>query len=308
MFDLKLFLKGVTMGAADIVPGVSGGTIAFISGIYFRLLAAIKGFLPALWQARSHLSWQRFCRESDLIFLLTLFAGILLSVVSLSNVITYLLHAHPIPLWSFFFGLILASVRLVAREYRFFQFKNVLVLLIGGMLAVLISRLSPAQLEPSMWVAFGSGALAICAMILPGISGSFILVMLGTYGFILSALKNFEWFTLGLFAAGCVLGLLSMANVLHWALKRYHETALALLCGFMIGALDKVWPWKQVLSYRENRHGELVPLQEVNVSPWYFTELNGDDHQLLLAVIFAVIAAVVVLGLDFVANRKQVSE
>lgn len=296
--DVWLFAKGLLMGAADIVPGVSGGTIAFITGIYERLILAIRSIVPEFFSLLSHRKPGAFWQGIDGTFLSTLLVGILTSVVVASRLIVYLLETHPIPLWSFFFGLILASVFFVLREVHIRDFRNWLVLVLGVVLAVMISRAAPGQLDGGLTTVFFSGAIAICAMILPGISGSFILVLLGSYSLILGAIQSFDLVVLMVFAAGCLLGLLTFVNVLAWALANRRQLVMALLTGFMIGALDKVWPWKETLSYRANRHGEQVPLLQSNVLPGEYLAVTDTDPQLLIAIICALGAMLGVLVLE----------
>lgn len=303
-FDLWLYLKGVLMGMADIVPGVSGGTIAFITGIYETLIETIKGFVPSFLSLLRHRSLTRFASEARLSFLLTLLLGIGTAVLTLSHLIIYLLTHYPVPLWAFFFGLILASVKIVANEVKLKDWVNGCGILVGVAVALLVSRATPAQLEPSLLVAFGSGAIAICAMILPGISGSFILVLLGAYSFILGAIKNLDLQVLLVFMAGCAVGILSIANLISWAFHRHRQIMLSVLTGFMLGALDKVWPWKEVLSYRLNSKGEQVPLLEQNVTPGQYELLTGSESQLVVAVFCALFAAVFVLGIEHISGRK----
>lgn len=296
------------MGAADIVPGVSGGTIAFITGIYERLIFAIRRLLPEFIKLCSHRDIKQFWRDVDGAFLVTLMAGILSSIVLASRLIVYLLETHPIPLWSFFFGLIVASVFYVIREVRMNDYRNWLILGFGALVAVLISRAAPAQLGEGAMVAFFSGAVAICAMILPGISGSFILVLLGSYSLILGAIQSFDMGILLVFVSGCALGLLTFVNVLSWALARFRQSVLALLTGFMIGALDKVWPWKETLSYRVNRHGENVPLLQSNLSPDEYLVVTHADPQLISAVVCACGAVLGVLILERWAVKRSLDK
>ncbi|WP_166265046.1 DUF368 domain-containing protein [Marinobacter caseinilyticus] len=300
------------MGAADIVPGVSGGTIAFITGIYFRLLGAIdsvpSAFARELCRGRVKAFWQ----ASDAGFLVTLLAGVLLSVVTLASVISHALIQYPIVLWSFFFGLIVASVWHVGREIRQLRLPLLAPLIVGIAVAWWITTLSSGQLSPSVLTIFGAGALAICAMILPGISGSFILVLLGMYSFILEAINAADLSTIALFGAGCVTGLLSIARLLTWAIHRFHDGMLALLTGFMIGALNKVWPWKQTLDWRLNSAGEQVPLDQVSVSPSQYAELTGAAPELLFAILAALLGLVLVLGIEWASSlfaaRQRVSQ
>lgn len=300
---LAILIRGMAMGAADIVPGVSGGTIAFITGIYFRLLNAINQVPVAFWR---HLCRGRpvaFWQACDGTFLLTLLAGILLSIVSLASVITYALETHPVPLWSFFFGLILASVWHVAREIRDRRLWLLLAVGLGVVFAWWVTSLSSVETTPTPWTLFGAGAIAICAMILPGISGSFILVVLGMYAPVLEAVRELALMKLAIFGAGCLAGLLSIARLLTWAVRRYHDPVLAFLTGVMIGALNKVWPWKQTLSWRTNSAGERVPVEQVNVSPQQFAEVSGASPELGPAIAAAVAGLLLVLCVEWLATR-----
>ncbi|WP_246180500.1 DUF368 domain-containing protein [Marinobacter changyiensis] len=299
---LGIFLRGMAMGAADIVPGVSGGTIAFITGIYFRLLAAIDAVPSAFVRQLCRGQVSKFWQATDGRFLATLLAGILISVFTLASVISHALTQYPILLWSFFFGLIVASVWHVGRVIKAPRPVLMLPLLTGVIFAWWVTTLSPGQVDPSALAIFGSGALAICAMILPGISGSFILVILGMYAPILAAIKGVELGTLVIFAAGCVVGLLSIARLLTWAVQRFHDTMLALLIGFMIGALNKVWPWKQTLSWRTNSAGEQVPMAEISVSPVQYADLTGAAPELLGAFLAVLAGFFLVLLVEWMAS------
>jgi putative membrane protein len=303
--DFWLFLKGVLMGAADIVPGVSGGTIAFITGIYERLLLSLQSILPALIELIKDRNFSCFWKTINGSFLITLFSGILLSVIIFAKLIAYLLVTHPVPLWSFFFGLIVASVAIIGKQISEWNIRLFISVVAGVLIAYCLTQLSPASVEHSYLNAFLSGLVAICAMILPGISGSFILVMLGTYSFILGAIKDFDVLVLMIFTSGCLIGLLSIANVLVWAFSHFRNVTLALLTGFMIGALTKVWPWKEVLTYREDRHGRLLPLLEQNVLPDTYELLNGVPAQIEMALVCFVGAVFGVLFLESFAGRSK---
>jgi len=303
--DFWLFFKGVLMGAADVVPGVSGGTIAFITGIYERLLVSLQSIVPALIDLLKDRNLSSFWEKINGTFLSTLFTGILLSVLLFAKLIAYLLFNHPIPLWSFFFGLIVASVSIVGKQISEWNIRLFVSIVAGALIAYCLTQLSPASVEHSYLNAFLSGLIAICAMILPGISGSFILVMLGTYSFILGAIKDFDVIVLMIFASGCLIGLLSIANVLVWAFSHFRNVTLALLTGFMIGALTKVWPWKEVLTYREDRHGRLLPLLEQNVLPNTYELINGVSAQVGMAVTCFVVAVFGVLFLESFASGSK---
>ena len=234
---------------------------------------------------------------------MTLFTGILISVVSLAKFIRFLLVYYPIPRWSSFFGLILASVFIVAKDIDRWTLPFIVALSIGCLFAWWVTQLAPTSLDKTAATIFLSGLLAICAMVLPGISGSFILVILGSYAWILEAIKSLEFATLSLFCAGCLVGLLSIANVLSWAFDKYKALTLSVLIGFMLGALPKIWPWKQVLSVRENSKGELVPLTEAPILPSTYELISGSDPQIFMALTCAFLSMVVVCVLSSFAKK-----
>lgn len=300
-----VFCRGMAMGAADIVPGVSGGTIAFITGIYFRLLEAIsavpRALVTELLRGRPGTFWHRV----DGSFLLTLLAGILISVVSLATLITQAMEAYPIALWSFFFGLIIASIWHVSRQLKVPRSWLLVPLAAGTAFAWWVTTLTGQQVEPSALVFFGAGALAICAMILPGISGSFILVVLGMYAPVLAAIRSLDLITLALFAVGCVTGLLSIARLLTLAIRRFHDSVLALLVGFMAGALNRVWPWQQPVSWRTDSSGNEVVTGQVSVSPMRYAEVTGEPSQWPLAIAALVVGVLVVLLAEWVATANS---
>ena len=299
---LLLILKGMAMGAADVVPGVSGGTVAFITGIYDELLQSLAQLPKAallLVRGRVIEAWQ--CANAN--FLLVLVSGILVSVLSLVRLITTLLETQPIALWSFFFGLILVSTRIVAREVQSWSLSRGLSAVLGGVFAWWITVAAPVQLEGTPLTLFLAGAVAICAMILPGISGSFILVLLGLYSVVLGAVKELDLLVMAIFASGCLVGLLSFSKLLNWLLHRWRDVTLAFLAGLMLGSLNKVWPWKQTLTWITDSHGKLKPLLQSNLWPDQFARLSGSDAQLFMAICLAVAGAVLVLGLEALAAK-----
>lgn len=301
----SVFLRGMAMGAADIVPGVSGGTIAFITGIYFRLLQAISGIPEATFRHLLKGHFRLFWAACDGTFLLFLLAGVLTSIATLASVISYALDQYPILIWSFFFGLIMASVWHVSRQIKTPRAVLWLPFAGGAGFAWWVATLSGVPLQPSSLMFFGAGALAICAMILPGISGSFILVILGMYTPVLDAIRTLEFAILGVFAGGCLIGLLSVARMITWAFSRFHDLVLALLIGFMVGALNKVWPWKETLSWRTSSSGEQVPLNEAGVSPFSYADVAGQDPQVLMACLFAAAGIALVLGVEWAGARRE---
>lgn len=304
--SLLLFAKGVAMGAADVVPGVSGGTVAFITGIYDELLRSIAS-VPAAFalflRGRIVEAW----KAANATFLLILLLGIMTSIMSLARVITYLLVEHPIPVWSFFFGLILVSTHLVVREVQRWNASRVFSLLLGVAFAYWITVASPLQWGHDPLSLFFAGAIAICAMILPGISGSFILVLMGLYGFVLNAVKGLDLAVLLIFASGCLVGLVSFAGILRWLLVRWRDLTLTFLTGLMIGSLNKIWPWKQTLTWRTDSQGEQVPALQSNLWPEQFAQISGQDPQLFWAIGLAVAGILLVMGLEWLAARHPQS-
>lgn len=267
MHYLFVFLKGIAMGAADVVPGVSGGTIAFITGIYDRLLASINainfGLIKIIKTQGIAAAWKKINGN----FLLSLFAGILVSVFSLAKVLEYLNKNHPILLWAFFFGLIIASIVYVGKQVKKWNVNAIIGLIAGTILVFGISLLPPLGDSTNLGFIFICGVIAICAMILPGVSGSFLLLVLGAYHSILGAVNDKNFVLLGVFMAGALIGLLSFSRVLKWVLDKYRSVTIATLTGFLVGSLWEVWPWKITTQYRINSHGEEVPFIQDNIAP-----------------------------------------
>jgi putative membrane protein len=298
--------KGMMMGAADAVPGVSGGTIAFMTGIYEELIYSLKQCGPSalimLFKEGPVAAW----KHVNGTFLLTLISGILFSLLTISHVVLYWLAEYPELLWSFFFGLILASVWSVCRHVEHWDRNTYTSFIIGVITAYFITSMSPTSVEATPLFIFLSGMVAICAMILPGISGSFILLLLGMYTPILMAIKNIELFTLSLFATGCVVGLLSFSRVLSWMFSSFRTATLALLGGFMLGSLNKVWPWKYTTAYTINRHGQEVPLVQENISPFTFESLTGEPALLVYAFGLMLLGALMVVAIEKMGRKSGV--
>jgi putative membrane protein len=303
--DLWLFFKGMAMGAADVVPGVSGGTIAFITGIYQRLLNALKTLHPFTLKVLVQDGVLEFWRVIDGRFLLTLFAGILVSIISLAKFIHYAIDTFPILVWSFFFGLVLASIFYLMRQIHQWRWQEFLAIGIGTVTAITISILRPTELPDTWWMMGISGFVAICAMILPGISGSFILLLMGMYAVVIKALNDLDIILLASFGVGCVLGLAVFSHLLSFLLQRYSSLMLAALTGFLIGSLNVLWPWKEVLETMVNRHGEIVPVVQVNVSPFYYQQLSHESAQILFATLVAVVGFLIVFVLDYVSHQRK---
>ena len=302
---ILLALKGVGMGAADVVPGVSGGTIAFITGIYEKLIYSLKSINAKAVQTLFRDGFGDLWNMINGNFLVAVFAGILISIFTLASVLERLLENNPILVWSFFFGLILASAVYISKEIKSWDIKKVIALLAGVGAAYLITQLTPATTTEALWFVFLSGAVAICAMILPGISGAFILLLMGKYQFILGAVNELNVIILGTFAIGAVVGLLSFSHLLGWLLKHFHDITISALAGIMIGSLFKIWPWKHTLSTFTDRHGETQPLVQENVWPAQFEALTGNAPQLWPALGLALAGIVLILFIEYISTDKK---
>ena len=293
------------MGAADVVPGVSGGTIAFITGILDQLLDSIKKIRPSLFSVIKQQGVKAAFMHINGPFLVCVFGGILTSILTLAKVITYLLHAHPIPVWSFFFGLIVISVVHMLKQVQGFSFARLALFVLGVAIAWGITMLNPIALEMTYLNVFLGGCIAITAMILPGISGSFILLLLGLYTSVMGAVKGFDIAIMATFAAGAATGLLSFSHVLSLLLRKYHDATLVFLTGLMLGTLGKIWPWKETLSFRENSKGEMVPLDERILSPFQYEHITGQASLLAYAVVAMLSGILLVWGLEGFAKKDS---
>lgn len=297
-----LFLKGMGMGGADVVPGVSGGTIAFITGIYEELLDSIKSIDKKAIGMLLKFDIKNLWHHINASFLLALFSGLLLSVVTFAKLIHHLLANHPIQIWSFFFGLIIISTVQVVKEIKQRTVPVFVAGLFGVVVAYFITDVSPATTPDTLPFVFVSAMIAICAMILPGISGSFILLILGKYQYIIGAVKDFNILILATFATGCVVGILSFSRVVSWLLKHFHDVTVAILAGFMVGSLNKIWPWKEVISTRINSKGEEVPFMERNLTPFDYETLLNKDSLVGHAILYFILGIMLVFAIEFVAK------
>jgi len=302
---IPITLKGMAMGAADVIPGVSGGTIAFIAGIYQELIDSIKSVNLRTLRLLLTGKFNDFRKAVNGNFLFSLLLGIGISILSLAKGMQYLLDHHPILIWSFFFGLVVASAIYVGKDIKEWKAGTVVSLLLGTAVAYVITIITPAEANTGYGFIFLSGAIAICAMILPGISGSFILVLMGMYRFILEALTTFNVPVIFTFLAGAGIGIVLFSNLLSWLLKRYYTATIAVLAGFMIGSLNKVWPWKQVTETFVDRHGEIKPLTEINIMPGNYPELTGNSAQLGYALLMAALGFVLIFAIEGVSVKLK---
>ena len=288
------------MGAADIVPGVSGGTIAFITGIYEELLKSISSINFKIFSLLKDKNIKSAWHKINGNFLICIFSGILFSVFSLSKTITFLINSYPVLVWSFFFGLILASSFIIGRTIRSWNFQKVVSLTFGALIAFGITRLSPVENPESIFYIFMSGAIAICAMVLPGVSGSFILLLMGSYTLILNALNELNLTIVLVFSFGCLIGLLFFTRLLSNLFKSYRDLTISVLTGFLIGSLDKVWPWKIVVLTRVDSSGETVPFIEKSVMPYYFE----GNPKIILALSLSAVGFFIVYFLNRISIKN----
>lgn len=293
-------LKGLAMGAADVVPGVSGGTIAFISGIYEELLTSIKSIdftaLKLLFTGKLKEFWKKINGT----FLLSLVTGIAISIFSLANLATYLLENEPIAIWAFFFGLIIASCLIVSRDISKWRLGTVALLLLGGAFGYMITVISPGETPNTWWFIMLSGAIAICAMILPGTSGAFILLLMGKYQFLMNAVQELNIPVIALFIVGAIIGVICFSHFLTWLLKNYHNSTIALLIGVMMGSLNKIWPWK-ISEVLDVEGGEFV--QETNVLPATYETVVGNP-EILTAIITAIVGLTIIFVIEAIGKHK----
>jgi putative membrane protein len=300
-----LVLKGMGMGAADVIPGVSGGTIAFITGIYEELVHSIRNInfrtISTLWREGLPAFWKAVNGN----FLLSVVGGILISVLTLARILEYLLVNHPILIWSFFFGLIIGSAIFVARSIEKWNIGTVISGVAGIAIAWLITSITPAETSEAYWFIFLSGALAICAMILPGISGSFILLLLGKYEFILSALNEGKIGIIAVLMAGAGTGIIAFSHLLSWLLQKFHHLTIAVLAGFMIGSLNKIWPWKITVETYTDSHGNIQPLLQDNVLPGRFISETGAEPQILWGLILALTGFLLIFGFEGISKKQK---
>jgi putative membrane protein len=296
-------LRGLAMGAADVIPGVSGGTIAFITGIYEELIGSISNINLAAIKKLKNEGITSFWKHVNGNFFVALLLGIAISVLSLARVVTFLLIEYPVLLWAFFFGLIVASAQLILKTVTKWDFKTVIGLIIGTAVAAYISTVHVTASGGESWYIVLSGAIAICAMILPGISGSFILVLLGSYALVIEGLKNLDLTIIGLFCLGCLVGILSFSRLLKYLFENFKNLVLAILSGFLIGSLLKIWPWKNeigdapIVIHSDGKEDWMIAI----VMPGNF----DGESQILYVVLLALFGYLLVYFMDKFGNKSK---
>lgn len=290
-------LKGMGMGAADAVPGVSGGTIALIVGIYEELIETIRRFGPGAFGVWREGGLGALIGYLNLRFLLPLVLGIGISLVTIAHLVTWLMAHHALLLNAFFFGLVLASAWVVMRQAGSWRWRYLLPLLAGLVVAAYLPQLLPDMSQAGNVTLFCAGAIAISAMLLPGVSGSFLLLVMGLYGTVMSGVKSFDLGLIGIFGAGCLIGLLTFSRLLSWLLRHYHGITMMTIVGFILGSLPQLWPWRQMMSYRLAADGQQVALSYRYLLPADFTAVTGEPSQWLAASALIVVGVVVVMCL-----------
>lgn len=328
---LFITLKGAAMGAADAVPGVSGGTIAFISGIYEELISTISGVNLSLWTTFRKEGFAAFWKQLNGNFLVALLTGILISFMSFMRLAKYLIEQHPVLIWSFFFGLIVASIFFVGKQIKTWNFGSVISLILGALAAFYITSLPSMANNENPLFLFFAGALAICAMILPGISGSFILVILGAYKTLSDGFHDFDVKRVAIFASGALIGLLSFSRILKWLFNNHKNNTLAVLTGFIFGSLNKIWPWKETLTVLEKSTGKTFDISQItdygtlevfqkhlndfetykmvtekSVLPFHFSEINNSlDPQIAMALGLMIVGFLTIFILEKVGSKTS---
>ncbi|WP_338100612.1 DUF368 domain-containing protein [Salinicola corii] len=300
----KTVLKGMGMGAADAVPGVSGGTIALVVGIYEELIETIRRFGPGAFGVWRQQGLAGLVIYLNLRFLVPLVLGIGISLVTIAHLVTWLMSHHELLLNAFFFGLVLASAWVVMRQVGHWRWRYLLPVMLGLLLAAFLPRLLPDMSQAGDATLFVAGAIAISAMLLPGVSGSFLLLVMGLYGTVMSGIKNFDLGLIAIFGAGCLLGLFTFSRLLSWLLRYHHAMTLMTIVGFILGSLPQLWPWRQIASYRMAADGQQVALAYHYLAPSDYAAVTGQSSQWGLAVALIILGVVVVMCLG---ERKEVT-
>ena len=298
----QIYIRGMLMGAADLVPGISGGTVAFITGIYDRLINSLRSFDFKLWAVWKKEGWQGLVKAVDAVFLITLLAGILSSVLLLSHLVSWLLVTYPLHLNGLFFGLVAGSAVIISREMGGWTPSQLFFMVLGATLATFVSLFLPNLSNITPLTFFIAGMIAICAMILPGISGSFLLLTLGLYGPLVEAVKTLNWALLAAFAAGAGSGLLAFSHLLGWLFDKYKPATFAVFFGFVVASLKHIWPWQFLTRYKIDEKGKMLPLDTQVLPPWKFTEITSQPSYSLAVISLMVFGLLLVI---YVSSKNK---
>jgi putative membrane protein len=291
------------MGAADAVPGVAGGTVAFLSGIYDELVRSLneidRDAVKLLLRGEGRTVWQKINGN----FLTAVFSGIITSYLTLARTMAWFLRTNPIIVLSFLFGFILLSAPLVLRDIKQWNLPVIVGFISGILLAYVLTLLAPMNAPMSWWFLFAAGILVVCASFIPGISGSLMLLLLGMYQFLVNAFANVNLLAIAIFVAGCLVGLFGFSRILVWALEKYRKATTAMLAGLMLGALNKVWPWRQVFEFATNSRGEQVPAHDKSILPWEYLAITGRDPHVFQAILMMALGVFIVFLIEKIAVR-----
>ncbi len=303
---LSTIFKGIAMGAANVVPGVSGGTIALITGIFERLIDAIKSFNLKAAKLLFSFKFKEFAKHTDLYFLIALFSGVLIAVVTLAKLFDYLFINYPVYIWSYFFGLVLASVFFVGKTVSKWSLSVIVTFIIGTAVAIVISVLNPAKEDSSFLYLILCGVVAICSMILPGLSGSFVLILMGNYQLVMiDAINNRDLGILIPVGIGAVAGLIAFSHVLSWVFKKYRNQTISLLTGFILGSVSILWPWQKAV-YLKDDTGEIIVKKGKMVVEHYERFLPGSfDQQVIFAIGFVILGIITIWAVEKAAQKTE---
>ncbi len=298
--------KGIAMGAANVIPGVSGGTIALITGIFERLINSIKSFDIKAFRLLFTFKFKEFIKHTDFIFLISILIGVGISIISLARVFGYLFNNYPIHIWSYFFGLILASVYFVGKTVNKWSLSVIVMFVVGTALAIFISVLNPSKENDSFIYLFICGIVAACSMILPGLSGSFVLILMGNYQLVMiDSINNLDIRVLMPVVLGAGFGLLAFSYLLSWIFKKFKNQTISLLTGFILGSLSILWPWKITVSTYIDRHGISKPFQQQNVFPDKYSDISGNESFIIFAILLMIIGFVSIWAVEKIAENKN---
>ncbi|MCB0805106.1 MAG: DUF368 domain-containing protein [Bacteroidales bacterium] len=305
----SLILKGIAMGAANVIPGVSGGTMALITGIFERLINAVKSFNLKAFKLLLSFKIKEFARQTDLYFLIAVFAGIAVAIITLAKLFDYLFINYPVYIWAYFFGLVLASVYFVGKRISTWSISVIISFVIGAIVAVVISILNPATENSSMLYLILCGVVAMCSMILPGLSGSFVLILMGNYQLVMiDAINNRDLGILIPVVIGAGLGLLAFSHVLSWVFKHYRNQTIALLTGFILGSVSILWPWQKMIFMKDAagdfilKNGEKIVVQYQRYVPDSF------DQEVIFAILIALVGIASIWAIEKAAALKTEEE
>lgn len=303
---IALFFKGMGMGAANVVPGVSGGTIALITGIFEKLIQSIKSFDLEAIKLLFTGKFKALAKKIDLLFLVAVFAGVAIGILSLAKLFGYLLEYYPVYIMSFFFGLILASIFFVGKTISHWNFSIIAFFVIGTAIAIALSLLKPAQANSSNWYLFVCGIVATCSMILPGLSGSFVLILMGNYQLIMiDAVNNLDIKILFPVIIGAVIGLILFSNLLSWVFKKFRNHTISILTGFILGSLGIIWPWKIEIATLDSMGQILMKKGAPVIEGYQWFIPKSFSTEVILAIVFALIGVTIIWLTESLANQKK---